>query len=78
MSFWGCHQLDIPTLYNCFTAMEDSATLGSDMSAIAGLRGAIPIGIVFSRENEQLRERTGHRSRPNDTDGFRPLRKQKR
>ncbi len=27
--------------------MEDSATLGSDTSAITGLRGTVPIGIVF-------------------------------
>ena len=26
----------------CFTDMEDSATLGSDMSAISGLRGGSP------------------------------------
>ena len=30
--------------------MEDSAKLGSDMSAMACLRGAIPTGIAFSLE----------------------------
>ena len=33
---------------NCFTDMEDSATLGSDTSAIPGLREAVPGVLPFS------------------------------
>ena len=33
--------------------MEDSATLGSDMSAMADLRGAIPTGIVPFRGEQK-------------------------
>jgi len=32
---------------NCFTDMEDSATLGSDTSAISGLRGAVHMYCLF-------------------------------
>ena len=59
MSFLGCHQLGIQTQYNSFTATEDSTTLGSDMSAAAGLRGARPNGIFQSRLAALQRTETG-------------------